>query len=82
MKQTFYLVFALIEHYDQQPIFSHTLYANISDAKKAMQIEIEKGMEMFNGENGDILICLDTLFEWRDEDGNGITVQIEEMNVK
>jgi len=33
-------------------------------------------------DKGEVILDLDTVYEWRDEDGNGLTVTIEEMNVK
>lgn len=82
MNTTLYLVATLMEHYDGIPTTAHSLYANLADAKKAMKAEIEECMENFTAEKGDIVIYLDTVFEWRDEDGNAFTVTIEEMNVK
>lgn len=82
MKTTFYLVTTLIEHYDQAPTDSHSLYGCYADAKKAMRDEIREGMENFNAENGEVILDLNTVYEWRDEDGNALTVTIEEMKVK
>lgn len=82
MRTTLYLVATLIEHYDQPPTDTHSLYADFADAKKAMQTEIREGMENFNAENGEVILDLNTVYEWRDEDGNALTVTIEEMNVK
>lgn len=81
MKTKLYLVATLIEHYDQPPTDTHSLYADFTDAKKAMQTEIEEGMENFNADKGDAILDLNTAYEWRDEDGNGLTVVIEEMEV-
>ena len=82
MNTTLYLVATLIEHYDQTPTDTHSLYADFADAKKAMQTEIEEGMENFTADNGEVILDLNTVYEWRDEDGNGLTVTIEEMEVK
>mgnify|MGYP000560833316 FL=1 len=82
MKTTFYLVATLIEHYDQPPTDTHSLYADFATAKTAMQTEIKDGMENFTTNKGEVILDLDTMYEWRDEDGNGLTVTIEEMNVK
>ena len=82
MNTIIYLVATLIEYHDEPPTDCHSLYANYEDAKKAMKAEIEECMENFTAEKGDIVIYLDTVFEWRDEDGNAFTITIEEMNVK
>ena len=82
MKTKLYLVATLIEHYDQPPTDTHALYATFADAKKAMQTEIEEGMENFTAEYGDVILDLDTAYEWRDDDGNGVTVTIERIKVK
>lgn len=82
MKTTLYLVSTLIEHYDQPPTDSHALYATFADAKKAMQTEVKEGMENFTADNGEVILDLNTAYEWRDENGNALTVTIEEMNVK
>lgn len=82
MKTTIYLVATFIEHYDQPPNDTHALYADFATAKKAMQTEIEDGMENFAANKGEVILDLDTVYEWRDEDGNGLTVTIQEMNVK
>lgn len=82
MRTTFYLVATLIEHYDQPPTDSHSLYGSYADAKKAMRMEIKECMENFTANNGEVILDLNTVYEWRDEDGNALTVTIEEMNVK
>ena len=46
-----------------------------------MKTEIEEGMANFTADKGEVILDLDTVYEWRDEDGNGLTVTIEEMNV-
>ncbi|MFG6426102.1 MAG: hypothetical protein K1W14_06860 [Muribaculaceae bacterium] len=76
MKTTIYLVATFIEHYDQPPNDTHALYADFATAKKAMQTEIEDGMENFAANKGEVILDLDTVYEWRDEDGNGLTVTI------
>lgn len=81
MKTTLYLVATLIEHYNQPPTDAHVLYANFADAQKAMQAEIEEGMENFSADKGEVILDLNTAYEWRDEDGNGLTVVIEKMEV-
>lgn len=81
MKTTLYLVATLIEHYDQPPTDAHALYADFATAKMAMQTEIEEGMENFTADKGEVILDLNTAYEWRDEDGNGLTVVIEEMEV-
>lgn len=82
MKTALYLVATLIEHYDQPPTDTHALYATFADAKKAMQTEVKEGMENFTADEGGVILDLDPVYEWRDDDGNGLTVTIEEMNVK
>jgi hypothetical protein len=39
-------------------------------------------MENFTADKGVVILDLDTVYEWRDENGSGLTVIIEEMNVK
>ena len=82
MKTTFYLVTTLIEYYDQPPTDTHALYSNFADAKSAMEAEIAEGIENFATDNGEVILDLDMVYEWRDEDGNGLTITIEKMNVK
>ena len=82
MKTTFYLVATLIEHYDQPPTDSHSLYADFADAKKAMRTEIREGMDNINADNGEVILDLDTIYEWRNENGNALTVVIEALDVK
>ena len=82
MKTTFYLVTTLIEYYDQPPTDTHALYSNFADAKSAMEAEIAEGIENFATDNGEVILDLDMVYEWRDEDGKGLTITIEKMNVK
>lgn len=47
-----------------------------------MEAEIAEGIENFATDNGEVILDLDMVYEWRDEDGNGLTITIEKMNVK
>lgn len=63
MNTTIYLVASLMEHYDQPPTDSHSLYGSYADAKKAMQTEIEEGMENFTADKGEVILDLKTVYE-------------------
>lgn len=71
-----YLVYTLIEQSDCVSD-CHALYATLECAKAAMDKEIEEAMENFC--KGEVLHDLERLYEFRNEDGYGFTVGIDEM---
>lgn len=76
-KDTFYLVYTLIE---QNDCISdcHALYTTLDKAKAAMQSELEEASENFN--EGTVLHDMERLYEFRTEDGYGFTVGIDEIH--
>lgn len=82
MKTTFYLVATLIEHYDEPSTLDHYLFANLTDAMKAMRAEIDKGMESFSNCHGEVALDCANIYAWCDDDGNALTVTIEILDVQ
>ena len=78
MKQTFFLLATLIEMGDSVSD-SHTLFENKDTALETFNTEIEECAENFEGQSGEFLIDLPTCKEWRNEDGYGFTVSLEEV---
>lgn len=78
VQETFYLVHTLIER-DGDASDYHALYSTFDKAKPAMRIEIEDAMENFA--QGKTEHDLDRLYEFRNEDGYGFTVGIDELKV-
>ncbi len=76
MNTILYFVATLIERYDRISTTAHSLYANFADGKKAMQTEIVEGMESISAKYSDLIIDIDTVYEWRYEVGNGHFVTI------
>ena len=77
-----YLVTVLLELNDTCVTDEHHLYASLSDAKRAVNYELAECQQNFEGQNGEFLIDLDRCQEWRNEDGFGYTVCIEEIQAK
>lgn len=77
-QKTFYLVTTLIEWSDCVTD-AHALYASLDDAKAAMQREIAEAQENFNLSHGETVLDLPLVREWRDADGGGFTIGIEEI---
>lgn len=75
-KNTYYLVYTLIEYSDCVSD-GHALYASLESAKQAMQTEIAEASENFCG--GEVVNDLERLYEFRTEDGFGFTVGIEKL---
>lgn len=75
-RNTVYLVYTLIEQSDCVSD-CHALYANLERAKAAMDREIKEARENFC--KGEVLHDLERLYEFRNEDGYGFTVGIDEM---
>ena len=44
-----------------------------------MAVAIEEAAENFDGQEGETLVDVETCREWRNEDGYGYTVGIEEL---
>lgn len=78
VQEIFYLVHTLIER-DGEASDCHALYSTLDKAKAAMRIEIEDAMENFA--QGKTEHDLDRLYEFRNEDGYGFTVGIDELKV-
>lgn len=78
MKKLF-LVTVLIEHSAESVTDAHYLYADFNKAKEAMSVQIEEAKENFDGQDGECIVDVDTCQEWRNEDGYGYTVGIEEI---
>lgn len=79
MNKKFYLVTVLIECSAECITDAHALYADYEKAKGAMAVEIESAAENFDGRKGETLVDVETCREWRNEDGYGYTVGIEEL---
>ena len=79
MKHTIYLVSTLIESADCVSD-SHQLHTSLESAQRALLNEIEEAKENFFGE-GEIIIDLPRCVEWRNPDGYGYIISIEEYEV-
>ena len=77
MKPTYFLVTTLIES-DDCVSDSHQLYSSLEAAQKAMEHELLEAQENFS-DHGERIIDLPSCVEWRNEDGYGYTVGIEEL---
>jgi hypothetical protein len=82
MKPTFYLVTVLLEVCDTCITDEHHLYASFEDAERAFNYEVAACQENFEGQDGVSLIDLRGCREWRNADGYGFTVTIEEVQPK
>jgi hypothetical protein len=78
MKQKFYILATLIEK-EETTADNHTLYTSLEKAEKAFPLEIENCREQFEGEDGQTLLYLPRYHEWRNDDGDGFSVAIEEV---
>ena len=81
MQKTFYLVATLIEM-SESVSDSHTLCTTIEKAEKAFKEEIKTCRENFFGRSGEFLKDIWGCQEWRNEDGYGYIVSIEEIEPK
>ncbi len=72
-----YLLTTLIEYSDSVSD-GHSLYSTLAKAKEAMAQEIAECQENFSG-HGELIIDLPRCKEWRNADGLGYTVTIEEV---
>ena len=82
MKQKFYLVYVLIEYSPESITDSHRLCSSLDKAKEAMAKEIEEAKENFLDDDGESIIDTERCQEWRNEDGYGYTIGIEEMTAE
>jgi hypothetical protein len=82
MKPIFYLVTTLIELNECNIVDGHHLYANLKDAERAFKFELGGCRESFEGQVGNLLIDLPHCREWRNDDGYGYTVTLEEIQPK
>ncbi len=80
--QRYYLLTELIEFIGEEAFDNHKLYDNLGMAKAAMAIAREKAAESFSDDCGDFLIDLDTIVEWRNENGEGYTIGIQELTIE
>lgn len=77
--QKYYLVTVLIEYSAESVTDAHYLCTNINKAKETMSVQIDEARENFADQEGRCVIDVDTCQEWRNEDGYGYTVGIEEL---
>lgn len=79
MNKKFYLVTTLIEYSAESITDAHALYEDYEKAKEAMAVAIEEASENFDGQEGETLVDVETCREWRNDDGYGYTVGVEEL---
>jgi hypothetical protein len=60
----------------------HHLYASYADAQRAFDYEVAECQANFECQHGQSLIDLQGCREWRNNDGYGFTVTIEEIQPK
>jgi hypothetical protein len=82
MKPIFYLVTVLLEVSDECITDEHYLYSSYADAERAFDYEVAECQANFEGQLGESLIDLQGCREWRNADGYGFTVTIEEIQPK
>ncbi len=80
-KSKIWVVATLIEYSDDCPTDSHQAYADYFEAVKALKAEVEKGMLNFPDRKGEVINDYQTIYEYREENGRGMTVVIEEYEV-
>ena len=81
MKQKVYLVYVLIEFSSESTTDAHLVFSSLEKAKAAMAVEIEDARENFNMDGGIFLTDEEYCQEWANEDGQGYTIGVEEMEV-
>jgi len=79
MEQTFYLLTSLIEKTSDSISDTHRLFGTLEKAESAFLEELKECSENFDGQDGDLLIDLPRCREWRNGDGFGYTVTVEEV---
>lgn len=75
-KETYYLVYVQIEDQDGTSD-CHTLYKKLEDAHKAMQKE--KAISRKDFPSGKVVLDWERCYEFRNEDGYGYIVGIDEL---
>lgn len=75
----YYLVTVLIEYSAESVTDAHYLYSDFTKAKEAMSVQIEEARENFDDQEGEYVVDVETCQEWRNDDGYGYTVGIEEL---
>lgn len=75
---TIYLVYILIEINENTSV-KHTTYRNLEDAQKQMADEIKDCRQNFH--SGKAITDMERLYEFRDNDGYGFTVGIDELKI-
>ena len=76
--QTFYLLCSLVEM-EESVSTQHFLYTDRDKAINALEHEIYSCAENFNFDEGKFVVDNPTYYEFRDEDGYGFEVWIEEI---
>ena len=79
--QTFYLLCALIERQEGAST-GHQLFKDKNEAIKAMDDEIKSCAENFNFDESKFDKSFGNHYEWRNQDGYGFEVWIEEIEPK
>lgn len=82
MKQTVYLVYVLIEYSSESTTDAHFVFSSLEKAKESMAKEIAEARENFNIDGGNFLIDTEFCQEWANDDRQGYTIGIEEMEVR
>lgn len=80
MQKTFYLVATLIEM-SECVSDSHILCDTTEKAHELFLEEVRNAAENFDGQSGEIVQEIWGYKEWRNPDGYGYTVSIEEMKL-
>ena len=78
MEKAFYLITTLIEKEESISDY-HSLYEKRGTAMNMFEIELAECAENFDGQKGAYKINLPMCHEWRNEDGYGYTVTVEEI---
>ncbi len=81
MQKTFYLVATLIEM-SECVSDSHALFETTEKAYEHFKAEIKSAAENFEGQSGETVENIWGYKEWRNLDGYGYTVTIEEMTLQ
>lgn len=74
-----YLVTVLIEIHGEPSTDSHILCKSLDKAKKIMKTEIHAAKALFLEETGFLHTDNEYCQEWRNEDGFGYTIGVEEI---
>ena len=77
-----YLVTVLIEESAECLTDTHIPCADFNKAKQAMSVQIEDARKRFDDQSGEFLVDVETCQEWRNEDGFGYTIGIEELTIQ